>query len=88
MNILPIVKSDPYLAPYADAIYGRYEYFKEVEKKLKGETKLCPILLPDICILVCIDSPMVGFSGNGLRMLRLFFSLAILITGNDTLIIN
>jgi len=39
MNILPIVKSDPYLAPYADAIYGRYEYFKEVEKKLKGENQ-------------------------------------------------
>ncbi|MCE5331847.1 MAG: alpha amylase C-terminal domain-containing protein [Bacteroidales bacterium] len=39
MNILPIVKSDPYLAPFADAIYGRYEYFKEVEKKLRGETQ-------------------------------------------------
>ena len=37
MNILPIVKSDPYLAPYANAIYGRYEYFLEVEKKLKGD---------------------------------------------------
>ena len=37
MNILPIVKSDPYLASYANAIYGRYEYFLDVEKKLKGD---------------------------------------------------
>jgi len=38
MNILPIVKSDPYLAPFANAIYGRYEYFLEVEKRLKGDS--------------------------------------------------
>lgn len=39
MNILPIVESDPYLAPFADAIYGRYEYFNKVEKKLTGENQ-------------------------------------------------
>lgn len=37
MNILPIIESDPYLVPFADAIYGRYEYFEKVEKKLTGE---------------------------------------------------
>lgn len=37
MTILPIVESDPYLAPYANAIYGRYEYCNLVEKKITGE---------------------------------------------------
>ena len=39
MNILPIVKSDPYLVPFADAIYGRYEYFNKMEKKLTGDNQ-------------------------------------------------
>lgn len=34
MKILPLVKSDPYLEPYAPAIWGRYEYCREIEKKL------------------------------------------------------
>jgi len=37
MEILPIVKSDPYLEPFAAAIYGRYEYFKDTERKLLKE---------------------------------------------------
>ncbi len=36
MKILPIVKSDPYLEPYAEAIYGRYEYSKYVEERITG----------------------------------------------------
>lgn len=40
MEILPIVKSDPYLAPYAGAIWGRYEYFINTEKRLAGNTPL------------------------------------------------
>ena len=36
MEILPIVKSDSYLLPFADAIYGRYEYSRYMEKKLTG----------------------------------------------------
>ncbi|NDV46370.1 1,4-alpha-glucan-branching enzyme [Paludibacter sp. 221] len=36
MEILPIVQNDPYLKPYADAIYGRYEYYKYMEDKLTG----------------------------------------------------
>ena len=39
MEILPIVKSDPYLSPYADAIWGRYEYARYMEKKLTGGTQ-------------------------------------------------
>ena len=34
---LPLVKSDQWLEPYADAIQGRYDYFLSVEKKLTGE---------------------------------------------------
>lgn len=39
MNILPLVKADPYLEPYADAIFGRYEYAGLTEKKLTGENQ-------------------------------------------------
>lgn len=39
MNILPIVKSDPYLVPFADAIYGRHEYFNKIERKLTGDNQ-------------------------------------------------
>ena len=38
-TILPLVKSDPWLEPYADAIQGRYDYFLDVEKKLTGGDK-------------------------------------------------
>lgn len=34
MKILPLVKNDPLLEPYAPSIWGRYEYFRQVEKKL------------------------------------------------------
>lgn len=39
MKILPIVKSDPYLEPYAEAIYGRYEYAQNMERKITGGTQ-------------------------------------------------
>ena len=34
MEILPLVKSDPYLAPFAGAIWGRYQYYQHIEKSL------------------------------------------------------
>ncbi|HLP06097.1 MAG TPA: alpha amylase C-terminal domain-containing protein [Paludibacter sp.] len=37
MKELEILKSDSWLAPYADAITGRYDYFERVEKKLIGD---------------------------------------------------
>lgn len=40
MKELALLKSDPWLAPYADAIRGRYEYFVSVEKKLTGDQTL------------------------------------------------
>lgn len=39
MEILPIIKSDPYLEPYAAAIYGRYEYFREMERRLLKDSR-------------------------------------------------
>jgi len=39
MEILPIIKSDPYLEPYAAAIYGRYEYFRDMERRLLKESR-------------------------------------------------
>ena len=38
MEILPFVKNDPYLEPYAAAIYGRYDYFRQIEKRLLTES--------------------------------------------------
>ena len=36
-KLLPLVKSDQWLEPFADAIQGRYDYFLSVEKKLTDE---------------------------------------------------
>lgn len=36
-KMLPLVKSDPWLEPFADAIQGRYDYFLSMEKRLTGE---------------------------------------------------
>ncbi len=38
-SVLPIIKSDTYLEPFADAIQGRYDYFLSVEKQLTGGKK-------------------------------------------------
>ena len=38
-KILPLIKSDPWLEPYKDAIQGRFDYFLDTEKKLTGGDK-------------------------------------------------
>ena len=40
MKTLKLIKSDPYLRPYEDAIAGRFNYAKHVQKTLAGEGKL------------------------------------------------
>ncbi len=35
-KVLPLIQSDPYLEPFANAIQGRYDYFQTVENKLTG----------------------------------------------------
>ena len=39
MKTLALVKSDPWLKPYAEAIYGRYQYVLDTEKRLTGGKK-------------------------------------------------
>ena len=39
MKKLPIVESDSWLVPFADAISGRHEYFLSIEKKITGENQ-------------------------------------------------
>ncbi len=39
MEVLPIVKSDPFLEPFASAIHGRHQYAMQVEKKLIAENR-------------------------------------------------
>lgn len=39
MSTLAIIDSDPYLVPFENAILGRYEYYKLIEKKLTGESQ-------------------------------------------------
>ncbi|MGC3979486.1 MAG: alpha amylase C-terminal domain-containing protein [Paludibacteraceae bacterium] len=38
-KMLPLVKLDSWLEPFADAIQGRYDYFLSMEKRLTGENK-------------------------------------------------
>jgi 1,4-alpha-glucan branching enzyme len=43
MSLLKLIKNDPWLQPYAEAIEGRYNYFLHKEKELtrNGEISLC-----------------------------------------------
>ena len=43
MNLLKLIKNDPWLKPYSPAIEGRYNYFLQKEKELtrNGEISLC-----------------------------------------------
>ncbi|MDR0810976.1 MAG: alpha amylase C-terminal domain-containing protein [Paludibacter sp.] len=38
-KFLPVVKLDPYLEPYAEALRGRYDYFVDMEQRLTGGTQ-------------------------------------------------
>lgn len=52
-KVLNIIKNDPWLEPYANAINGRHQHAIEKEKELVGK-RHCRILQPDTCISVCI----------------------------------
>ena len=70
---LNIIKNDPWLEPFADAITGRHQYAlnKEAELTIK-ENKLFRTLHQAIFILVCTVLPKDGRSANGHRMLLIF----------------
>ena len=65
---LNIIKNDPWLEPFADAITGRHQYAlnKEAELTNKGKQTLSDF------ILVCTVLPKDGRSANGHRMLLIF----------------
>ena len=68
METLNLIKNDPWLEPYADAINGRHKHAAEKEAEL-------------IFILACIALMKAGFSANGLPMPLRFSWLERLMTG-------
>ena len=66
METLNLIKNDPWLEPYADAINGRHKHASEKEAELtnKGKQTLS-ILHPATFILVCTVLITAGFSANG-----------------------
>lgn len=79
---LNLIKNDPWLEPYAEAITGRHEYamYKEAELTMV-ENRLYRTLLRDICISVCIVQIKDGLSANGHPMQPIFIWLVHLIIG-------
>lgn len=78
---LKIVKNDPWLEPFNDAIKGRHDHVLHKLNELTGERSPCRSLLAAIFISVFTRHPVNGFSVNGHLMLQKFISLAILIIG-------
>ena len=67
---LNIIKNDPWLEPFADAITGRHQYALNKEAELTNKGK--QTLHQAIFILVCTVLPKDGRSANGHRMLLIF----------------
>lgn len=67
METLNLIKNDPWLEPYADAINGRHQHAinKEAELTNNGKKHFL-ILRPDIYTSDFTVLQTVGFSGNGL----------------------
>ena len=73
MESLNLIKNDPWLAPYEEAIEGRYRYVLNKEKNLTNNGKLTlSEMASGICTSDCIKQWTDGFSVNGHQMLRLF----------------
>lgn len=70
-EVLKIIKNDPWLEPYADAINGRHQHAIEKEKELTGK-RPCLTLQQAIYTMVCIVRTKDGFSANGRPTLQLF----------------
>lgn len=66
METLNLIKNDPWLEPFADAINGRHQHAIDKESELTNKGKLTlSDLHPDTSISACIVLTMVGFSVNG-----------------------
>ena len=66
---LNLIKNDPWLEPFADAIAGRHQFVldKEAELTNKGKQTLRAIFILDCTVL-----PKAGLSVNGLLMPVIF----------------
>lgn len=70
---LNLIKNDPWLEPYKDAIVGRFEHAMDKKAELtNGENLRCRTSLPDIFISVYIALIKDGYSVSGHRMRRIF----------------
>ena len=67
METLNLIKNDPWLEPYADAINGRHKHAAEKEAELtnKGKQTLSDFASGYLYFIVLITA---GFSANGLPM--------------------
>lgn len=74
METLNLIKNDPWLEPYADAINGRHQYAisKEAELTNNGKRRSLTLHLATFTS-VCIVLKAAGFSVNGLPTLPKFF---------------
>ena len=81
---LNLIKNDPWLEPFADAITGRHQYVLNKEAELR-ENKPFQILHRGIFILDCIAPIRGGLSVNGLLMLLIFIWWVHLIIGRKKL---
>ena len=70
-EVLKIIKNDPWLEPYADAINGRHQHAIEKEKELTGKKTLSDFATGHL-YMVCIVRTKDGFSANGRPTLQLF----------------
>lgn len=82
METLNLIKNDPWLEPYADAINGRHKHAAEKEAELtnKGKQTLSDFA-SGYLYLACIALMKAGFSANGLPMPLRFSWLERLMTG-------
>ena len=71
-EVLNIIKNDPWLEPYADAINGRHQHAVAKEKRIDGEKKLSDFADGHGFISDCTTPTKDGCSANGRRMLQRF----------------
>ena len=80
-GVLNIIKNDPWLEPYADAINGRHLYAVAKEKELVGKKKLSDFADGHLYFGLTKD----GCSASGRRMLPTFTSSVISTAGKKPL---
>lgn len=86
---LNLIKNDPWLEPYKDAIVGRFEHAMDKKAELtNGGNLRYRTSLPDIFISVCIALIKDGYSVSGHRMHHIFIWWVHSVIGKKSLLIN